>query len=95
MEVRVDTVGHGLAGGGERRLCHGVVLGGEDERNGVTDGGIDARWVEHKTTGTDRDVVGLGRSEADEGGKSSGSESETHIDSCLLVFQRGIKARPA
>jgi len=95
LEARVNTAGHGLAGGGECRLRHGVVLGVEYERNSVAHGRVDALRVERKTTGTDLNGVRLGRSEADEGGKSSGSESETHVDLCLLVFQRGKGARPA
>jgi hypothetical protein len=87
LEARISTVGHGLAGSGECRLRHGVVLGVEDKRNGVAHGRVDARWIERKGTVTDCDGVGLSRSEANEGGEGSGSESKTHVDSCLSVFQ--------
>jgi len=42
------------------------------------DGGMIARWVEHKPTGTDRDV-GVSLSEATKDGKSSVSEEAKRI----------------
>jgi len=70
-------------------LCHGVVLGEKTNENGVNERWHDARWVEHKTTEQTVDVWGLGPKRGDEGGTSSGSESEKNIDSCAFGVSEG------
>jgi hypothetical protein len=78
LEVRVDAVGHGRAGRGERRLSHGVVLGMEDELDGVADGRVDRRWGVRETVLADIDLEGRGGHDGGEG-EDCGGESEMHL----------------
>jgi len=67
-------------------LCYSVVLRVEDERDGVTDGGIDLRRRVGKTRGTNLDLEVCRGDGGGDGGEGNGSEGETHFD-CLLVFR--------
>jgi len=59
-----------------------MVLGGEDKRDGITDGGINLRGGVGEARGTDLDLdVGRGDG-GGEGGEGNGSDCEAHVD-CL------------
>jgi hypothetical protein len=75
LETRVDATEHGLARSGKRWLRHGVVLGVEDERDGVTDCGCDVGGREGKlAVGTDLNREVCCRDDGDEGGEGNGSK---------------------
>ena len=81
LETRVNATGQGLARSRERGLRHGVVLGAEDERDGVTDCGCDIGGRKGKlAAGTDLNREVCCRGGGSEGGKGNGSEGEMHLD---------------
>lgn len=86
LVTRVGTTGHGLARRGERRLCHGVVLGVECERDGITDGGSGLTGREGKARGTDLNLDVCRRDCGCEGGEGNGGKMKTHFDCLLKCF---------
>jgi len=79
LVIRVGTAGHGLARRGERRLCDGVVLGVEDERDRVAGGGGKRRGREREAAVADLDLVVCCRDGGGKGGEDEGSDVEMHL----------------
>jgi hypothetical protein len=57
-----------------------MVLGVEDERDGVADGSIYTRGAESKATATDLHLDGCRRDGRGESGEDGGGEGEMHFD---------------
>jgi len=91
LEARVDATGHWLAGCGECRLRHGVVLGEEDELDRVAHVRLNLVGRVVEPAATDLDLVGrLSGRGGDEGGKSGGCEGKMHLFmETFCVFGRG------
>ena len=89
-EARVEAVRHGLAGRRERRLRHGVVLGHENELDGVAHGRSDLWGIVREGTATDNDLSLHGGRDGGEGGEGSGSESKTHLGDVYVYVSFGV-----
>jgi hypothetical protein len=61
-----------------------VVLGVEDERDGVPDGSVDTRGVVSKARGADFDLDGCGRDGGGDGGEDNSCEGEMHFFLMIL-----------
>ena len=89
MEARAEATGHGLARGTKRCLGHGVVLGHEDELDGIARVCCNLVGIVLERGPADYDLEVSGGGGGGKGSEGSGGESETHFDLSLGVLEAG------